>query len=265
MIMATYLRHRRALCGALETASLLVAALLVAAVVNAGERQGRTQKGKPQAPAPQNVEMFDAIANGQIKVRLIPKDSSESRVIIENKTDKPLSIKLPDAFAGVPVLAQAAPGAPGAGAGAGAQPFGGGMGGMGGGGGFFNVPPERLVQFQVTTVCLEHGKAEPRAAIPYEIKPIEAYTDKVPVHELCRLLGSGQVSQRAAQAAAWHLNNNMSWEQLAAKQVHFATGPSRPYFTTQEIQAAMRIAATAVALAELHKKQTTETSSLSQQ
>ena len=49
---------------------------------------------------------------------------------------------------------------------------GGGMGG-GGGGGFFNIPAEKVGQFKVQTVCLEHGKKDPRPAIPYEIKPIE--------------------------------------------------------------------------------------------
>ena len=47
---------------------------------------------------------------GQIAVKLIPKDSTQCRVLIENKTDKPLTVKLPETFAGVPVLAQRAGG-----------------------------------------------------------------------------------------------------------------------------------------------------------
>ena len=81
--------------------------------------------------------------------------------------------------------------------------MGGGMGGMGGGGGFFNVPAEKVGQFKVATVCLDFGKGEPRAAIPYEIKPIESYVSKPEVQELCRLLGQGGVNQRVAQLAAW--------------------------------------------------------------
>ncbi len=42
---------------------------------------------------------------GDISVKVIPKDSTQCRVLIENKTDQPLSVKLPDAFAAVPVLA----------------------------------------------------------------------------------------------------------------------------------------------------------------
>ena len=120
---------------------------------------------------------------------------------------------------------------------------GGGMGGMGGG--MFSVPPEAVGKLNVPTVCLDHGKREPRAAVPYEIKPIDSYTTKPGVRELCQMLGNGQISRRAAQAAAWHLNNDMTWEQLAAKRLRHAGGMSQPYFSPAEIQAAMQAAATA--------------------
>ena len=71
---------------------------------------GRNDKASSSAAA-ESVEMFSAMAQGQIEVKLIPKDSTQSRVIIENKTKKALSVKLPDAFAGVPVLAQLGGGA----------------------------------------------------------------------------------------------------------------------------------------------------------
>ena len=198
-------------------------------------------------------DMFDGIADGDISVKLIPKDSRESRVLIENKTDKPLSVKLPDAFGAVPVLAQAAGGANGSSNNA-SQSMGGGMGG-GGGMGMFNVPPEKIAQFKVPTVCLEHGKPEPRPAIAYEIQPIESVTDKPEVQELCRMLGTGQINQRAAQVAAWNLNNGMSWQQLAAKQLQYANGASEPYFTPQEIRAGMQLAFMAGKLAEQRKQQ----------
>ena len=118
-----------------------------------------------------------------------------------------------------------------------------------------NVPPEKIAQVKVPTVCLEHGKAEPRPAIPYEIKPIESVTDKPEVQELCRMLGTGQINQRAAQAAAWNLNNGLSWQQLAAKRLQYANGASDPYFTPQEIRAAMQLAFTAGKLAEQRKQQ----------
>ena len=237
----------------------MVAALLPAVLLADGPAQLMTRSA-PADPNATTIDLFDGIANGDIAVKLIPKDSKESRVLIENKTDKPLSIKLPDAFAGVPVLAQAAGAGVGGGAagqnqGVGGGMMGGGGGGMGGGGGFMNVPPEKIGQLKVATVCLDHGKAEPRPAVPYEVKPIESYTDKPEVQELCRMLGTGQINQRAAQVAAWHLNNNISWQDLAMKQLRYANGASVPYFSPQEIRAGMQLAMVATRLAEQRKQQ----------
>ena len=69
------------------------------------------------------------------------------------------------------------------------------------------------------------------------------------------MLGNGKVTQRAAQAAAWHLNNDMSWQELTAKQIHHLNGPNQPYFSQTEIQAGMQVADTAVRTAEDQKKQ----------
>ena len=74
----------------------------------------------------EGVEMFKAMDAGQIDVRIIPKDATLCTVMVENKSDKPLSILMPEAFAAVPVLAQAG------GIGGGGQGgFGGGQGGGG--------------------------------------------------------------------------------------------------------------------------------------
>ena len=241
------------------------------ALLAAGERSRARRDAA--SPANEVVEMFAGIEKGQIEVQLIPKDSTQSNVLIKNKTDKPLSIKLPDAFAGVPVLAQLGGGGGmggmgggrggrgGSGGGMGGMGGGnqsmgggmggmgggmggmggGGMGGMGGGGGMFNVPPEKVGQLKVPTVCLEHGKADPRPGVKYEIRPIEQVVDRPAVRELCRMGGRGELNQRVAQVAAWHLNNDMSWEELLKKQYKFATGMTKPYFSPEEIQAAMNV------------------------
>jgi hypothetical protein len=214
----------------------------------------------PIDPDTPTVDMFDGIADGDLAVKFIPKDSKEGKVLIENKTDKPLTVKLPDAFAGVPVLAQNAGAAGSSSNNNNAnQGVGGGMGGGGGGGGqggnMFNVPPEKVALVKVTTVCLDHGKAEPRAGVPYEIKPIESVTDKPEVQELCRMLGTGQINQRAAQVAAWHLNNGMSWQELAAKQLRHAGGSSEPYFTDLEIRGGINLAGIVAKAVEQRKQQ----------
>ncbi len=266
--MTFVLRNRRTAWLGLGRLGVTAALVLLPTLVLAAERRAKVLKLGQFNPEDQTVEMFEAIEKGAISVKLIPKDSTQSRVMIENKTDKPLNVKLPAAFAGVPVLAQGFGGGGiggggrggrgnrGGGFGGGSQGFGGGMmGGMGGmGGGMFNVPPEKVGKFQVNTVCLEHGKKEPRPAVPYEIKPIDSLTDRVEVHELMQMLGSGRIDQRAAQVAAWHLNNQMSWPELAAKRLRFANGTSRPYFSPQEIQAGMQLTAMAVKLAEQRKQ-----------
>ncbi len=227
--------------------------LAAGVVMLSGWLYAAQRAGSPASP-PVTVEMFSAIQSGQIAVKMIPKNSKQARIMIENKTDQPLSVKLPDTFAGVPVLAQFGGGMGGGlgggldgggmGGGGGAQTMGGGMGGMGGGGmGMFNVAPEQVGDFKVTTVCLEHGKDEPNPHVPYEIRPLQDVTSEPELIEVCSMLGKGMMNQRVAQVAAWHLANDMSWQELAAKQLRFANGTRAPYFTPQEIRAAMQAVA----------------------
>ncbi|MCA9228509.1 MAG: hypothetical protein KDA47_22990, partial [Planctomycetales bacterium] len=95
----------------------LVRFALIAAIACAGPQFGKAanRASDDSAEAATQVELFQAIENGDIEVTMIPKDATQSTVLIKNNTKKPLSIKLPEVFAGVPVQAQF-----------------GGMGGMGG-------------------------------------------------------------------------------------------------------------------------------------
>ncbi len=102
--------------------------LLTATFVFAADHhQGKRLKLGQYNPDDKTVEMFTAIDSGAIGVKLIPKDSTVCRVMIENKTDRPLNVKLPEAFAGVPVLAQFGGGGGGGMGGGGSQGMGGGM------------------------------------------------------------------------------------------------------------------------------------------
>lgn len=246
---------------------LMVGAALLPALAPAADRNSKKLPPGQFNPDDQTVDMFQAMEDGKIDVKLLPKDSKLCKVMIENKTDKPLNVKLPEAFAGVPVLTQIGGGGfGGGGRGGGGQAMGGGMGmggGGRGGGGMFNVPPERVGKFNVTTVCLEHGKPEPKVHMNYKIVPIEEFTDRVEVHELCRMLGTGRLDQRVAQVAAWHLANDMSWQELAAKELRRASGARRPYFSLQEIQAGMQVVAIATKLAEQNRQSPGEDDKLS--
>jgi hypothetical protein len=252
-------RFGRTLTFALVTGLGLVAG-------SALSRAADTAKPADQQTA-DSVEMFAGIKAGQIEVKFIPKDSTTGRVFIKNKTDKPLRIALPKAAGAVPILAQL--GGMGGGMGGsrggmggmqsmgmgmgGGGMGGGGMGGMGGGGGgMFNVAPEKVAEFKVPCVCLDHGKAEPRPTATYQLQPIDSVTTKSGVRELCGMLGT--IPQRVAQAAAWHLNSGMSWQQLAEKQIQRADGTSYPYFDPAEINMAMAAAEQSVRAAESQPK-----------
>jgi hypothetical protein len=103
---------------------------------------------------------------------------------------------------------------------------------------------------KVSFVCLEHGKDNPRAAIPYKIVPISEFNSDPNVAALCALLGKGKIDQRSAQAAAWHLANGMSWAELAAKRIERLDGSSSSYFSQLEIQGGMQAANAAVEIAK---------------
>jgi hypothetical protein len=248
-----------------------------------GAEQGGwiTGQGKfdPKAEA---VDLFDAIEAGQVEARLIARDSRKCRVFIRNKGDKPLNVALPEAFAGVPILAQEFPGFGDGGGifgdnfrdiGMDDQPqqVGGGMPGMEifnpmqqqnnrplfnlpegmQNRAWFNIPPERVAMVKGTTVCLEHGKPDPRPTFVYAIRPVPEVTGSAAVEMLCAMLGRRLIDQRAAQIAAWHLNNDMSFEQLADLRGR-ALGGLMPMFSRAEIDRARQAAERATAMAEKH-------------
>ncbi len=217
----------------------------------------RAAAGEKLADA-REVEFFQAMEEGQIDVRFIAKNDRAANILIANKTRLPLNVKLPAAFAGVPVLAQVGGnvggnfgGGGGTTGGGGSQGLGGGFGGGGGGlggglggGGFFNVAPEQVAKVSVPCVCLDHGKPDPSPRIPYVIRPIENYVSRPEVVELVKGFGAGQIPHGAAQAAVWHLNNDVSWQDLARKRGprRTALGPKPPYFTSQQLHVAVQAA-----------------------
>jgi hypothetical protein len=215
-----------------------------------------------------NVELFRAIQAGHVEVTLVPKNANRSTVLVKNKSNKPLRIKMPEAFVGVPVLAQVGDvGGGGLDRGRGGsdsstnQSFGGGFGGgLGGrgGGGFFNVRPDTVRKIKVDTVCLEHGKRDPNPRVAYVLKPIESYTKVKTVIELCKMLGRGEIDQHAAQAVAWHLTDSLSWQQLATKvRIRHLTGSAELWFGHRDLIRAGQI------VAELKRRVTDETNTRS--
>ena len=57
------------------------------------------------------------------------------------------------------------------------------------------------------------------------------------------MLGRREIDQRGAQVAAWNLQNGMSWQRLATKNIKHLNGIREPYFSRAEIFRGMRIVA----------------------
>ncbi len=223
-----------------------------------------TATAKPQA-AESGIELFKAMADGQVAVTLVPRDATKVTLQITNKTKEPLSVNLPAAFAAMPVLAQFQPGGLQPGGLFGQQnnnaqpqvlgaPFQRGNGNNIGNGpnafpnfNFnrplmpFNIPPEKTIVVRTPAVCLEYGKPDPQPRMAYEIRPLESFTDNAAVAELLAYFGAGQCTQREAQLAAWHLANSMSWDELSKLQIEHLNGRKELRFSAAEVERAKKI------------------------
>jgi hypothetical protein len=226
------------------------------------------------APASAVSDLFEAEERQEVSIKYIPNNSKSAQIIVTNRTRSPQTLRLPATFAGVPVLAQMGMGGgmggggmgggqggfAGAGIGGGSQAMGGGGGGFGGqgmngmggggmgqgGGGAFSIPPERSRTFRVPTVCLEYGKTEPSSRMPYKLVRADSFSSDPKLAVVLESLGRGELSQKVAQAAVWHMANGLSWEKLAAEKIDHAGGiPDEPYFSQAELIAAHRVVALA--------------------
>ena len=207
--------------------------------------------------------MFEAMEQELITVDYIGKDATQANILFRNKGNEPLNILLPATFGAVPVLAQAAPGGFGGGGGGGGGGLGGGGGGgqgigggfgggggIGGGqggggqgvGGFFRLEPDMPRKMTVATMCLNHGKADPNPKMKYQVVRLAEVNDSLVIEGFCRGLASGKVSQNVAQAAAWHVANGLTWDELEQKPkvVSEYTGIEL-FFSKSEIEAAIRL------------------------
>ena len=257
----------------------LACVMASSSVSEAGSKPSEARKPvitKPKFdPSAERVEFFKGMEDGQLETRFVPKDASGGFLLVTNTTEEPVTVDLPDAFVAVQVLKQLGGGMMGGGGGMGGggmgggqqggggnQNAGGGMGGGGmggggmggggmgggqqggGGGGFFSIPPERTVRVPYVSACLNHGKPDPSARLEYKLVPVDKYTDDKVLAELIRMVGTGRVNQHSAQAAIWTRTNNMTWQELAAKNVRGILSVEY-YFNAQNIQEGQLIMATA--------------------
>ena len=201
-------------------------------------------------PEAKHVVLFDGLAGGTLHVKVVAQNSLYGSLYIENTSQKPLTVEMPDSFVAVQVLRQFGGGGRGAGGGGGGRNepihggrhgrwhgggMGGGMGGGGMGGGMFSVPAERTAKVPYHSVCLEYGKTDPDPTTRYKLVPVDEYTKDDQLSALLSLVGSKSIDPQVAQAAAWHLANKMSWEDLAAKRSNEIAETDLPYFAPQAV------------------------------
>ena len=251
------------------------------------EAKKTTKKSNNRKAEAKTVEMFQAMEEGILTVDFIGKDAKEANLIFKNKGNEPINVVLPQTFGAVPVLAQGMMGGMGGGGmggrggggmggmggmggggmgggqGMGGGMGGGGMGGMGGGGmggmgggggmmgGMMRIEADTPRKMTVATLCLNHGKADPNPRMKYKVVRLAEVNDSPVIEEFCKALAAGKVTQNTAQAAAWHVANGLTWEELIRKPrvISEYTGVEM-FFSKFEIQAAIRFTSLATEEAE---------------
>jgi hypothetical protein len=228
-------------------------------VIGLGSILSATAKDTPSSPAgPDVIDLFAGMEDGKVQATVVPRDAKRVTLQLKNKSDRPITIRLPEAFAAVPVQAQLLGGGNngiGFGQGGGNQAGGQGAQGLGvagggqnggnrrdrGGGapGIFNVPAGKVIKVKLTSVCLEYGKPEPSPRNEYVLQPIEALCDKPEVVSILSSLGDGEVSQEVAQLAAWNVANGIGFEQIAALPPKL--GSLEPIYSPKAISAAAKL------------------------
>lgn len=265
--------------AAARRASLLVACLTVVCgtqLVGAGKSPMRVLKYDPTA---EKMDLFAALNAGAISARIVAHDSEGGNVYIENLSGKPLTVNLPEAVAMVQVLKQGffnnqpagngnglngntsgLSNMLGGGQSGGAQSLGSGFGqqnntaignnngnnvpGFPLGNNFFSIPPERIAQVPFRSVCLNYGKPDPSPRMTYKVVPLEDFSQDPVLQETLKTFGRGRLDRTVAQAAAWHLTDNLSWQDLANIKRYTLPGvysSQVPIFSKPEIQAARKL------------------------
>ena len=227
---------------------------------------------KPEVdPRAERVELFAAIEAGQITARMQPRNARGGAIFIENHTNQPLTVELPATLVGVQVLPQfdglfpgpnsvGATGNSAANAGQGAnQPVGASPVGIGGPGGtangnvpfnaapfnaFFSIPPERIARVEYVSVCLEYGAVDPRPGNVYRLVRVEEFSADPRLSLLLEELAWQGACTPGLQAAAWHVANGLSWEQLQALKYDRVNGPDPPLFQPHDLIAARTLVST---------------------
>ncbi len=215
--------------------------------VSAGAEERAAPYVPDQSAPPEPVELFAAVEAGQIEVGIVPADHTKSTIRVKNAAEYPLEVRLPEAFVGEPVVENW-------------RDYGGRTQAVGGGiptespgekpeeagPRTLVVPPGEERSLEAVTVCLDPGLPDPRPEIPYRLRPIEGHARNPALCELCAMLGREKINQKAAQAAAWFLDDGIPWPMLAAMRTRSGRGRTEAMFSAGEIRLGRKLAAEAI-------------------
>lgn len=227
------------------------------------------------AEAPQareGIDLYAAVASGAVEARVVARDAYHLRVFLKNPGTEAVRLQMPAVIAARPVDLAAAqdpaqrnlaqqnffnPGANNGGnsfgtgsqggktqAVSGPPPFGitaNSANNQQGQNNIFAIPPESTREFRVATVCVEHGKPNPRSMVKYELVRPEEVGVGPELADALAGYGRGESDQEAMQAAAWHLANGKTWDELRKMSRMAAVNAQTPVFTKQELAAARRL------------------------
>lgn len=230
-------------------------------------------RGAEAPQAEEGIDLYAAVAEGAVEARVIARDAYHLRVFLKNPGKETVRLQMPAVIAARPANVAAAqdpakqnlaqqnffnPGANNGGNSFGTGSQGGGKNqavsgpppfgitnnasnNQQGQNNVFAIPPESTREFRVATVCVEHGKPNPRSMVKYElVRPDEVGVGPELADALVSY-GRGESDQEAMQAAAWHLANGKSWGELRKMSRMTAVNARTPVFTSQELAAARRL------------------------
>lgn len=212
---------------------------------------------EPAEQSPAGHDLFQAIQDGKVEAKVIARDPNHVRVFLKNPAKNPVSVKLPDVLAARPILAQGFFNGGGGGGGQGfgfnnsssssmqvPQAVGGATPGTSArsGGTVFNIPPESVREMRLETVCLEHGKPNPKSSVTYELAKLEDVCKEPAVESLLIRYGRGDLDRDVVQAAAWNLANGLAWRDLQSMTEPVAGNAVKPVYSSDQLSAARRLA-----------------------
>ncbi len=195
----------------------------------------------PQAASVAEVELFDAVRDGRLAVRVVPTSYFMVTMTVQNRTRQPLKVKTPEVFAAVATqrlrawqtasrrgrsqddyAPQYDPG--------GTQSLGGSFyyGDASPGAQSESQPKRKPVEFsllpggrvavKIPTFCMEFGLPDPNPRIAYTLVPLDVVTRNPAIKKVLMEFGQGKHHQAVAQLAMWHVANGTPWEKLAQVQ-----------------------------------------------